>query len=707
MSVTTLRAGLLAATASCAFLSLTPAARAADDTTTTTPPSITLPEVRVYGSSPIPTRTVIDPATDLVYPAADGADLLDGIPGVSTGRMGGHGIEPYIRGQSQTRLNVIDDGAFIHGGCPNRMDPPTAYLSAPDVDRLIVDKGYASVTNGPGGPGGTVRTERKLPVFMDGKNYTGSLDAGLVSNAWTRSAAGDVAVGTDRGYVRGDGFYEYAQDYRDGSNQTVRSAFSTHGGRFEAGLTPMNGDVFRIGVQADRIEDALFAGAGMDSPLSDTVVLRGNLGHNLAPGGLFSRVEASAYGGAVHHIMDNYSLRSAGATVMKVDSNSNTYGGRVLLKGGSGATQFQIGSDVQINDRDAVRFMGTRGQVNGDDETRIQSFTWPDINLSQVGLFAEAERTLAPGHVLRAGLRYDRVDVSADKADRVAINPGQSANTLYQTYYGVRADDRSENNFGGLLRYELTLSDNYKVFAGVSRSVRTADATERGIAQNNNTASNRWIGRPDIAPEKHYQVDVGGTATFADWSIGGTVYYDHVVDFILRDKARGQDGILLSDNASVYHNVNATLTGFELSGQYRLDDQWSVNGQASFTYGQNEEDDRPLAQIPPLQMSAAIERTAKDWMAGLRMRAAYRQPRADVAVDNNSGLDVRKTPGYAVFDLYGKVFALKSLTVTFGITNLLDHTYANHLSRSNSFDPTVVQVNEPGRSYFLRAHATF
>jgi iron complex outermembrane receptor protein len=42
-----------------------------------------------------------------------------------------------------------------------------------------------------------------------------------------------------------------------------------------------------------------------------------------------------------------------------------------------------------------------------------------------------------------------------------------------------------------------------------------------------------------------------------------------------------------------------------------------------------------------------------------------------------------------------------------GVTNLFDRTYAYHLNRSNSFDPTEVQVNEPGRSVYLRVSASF
>ena len=686
---------------------LTPETEIKKDKSTSETTPVTLPEVRSYGQSTNPNQVVLEPSVDYVFPASDASDVLQSIPGISVSRMGGHGGDPAIRGQSQTRINIIDDGAFIHGGCPNRMDPPTAYMSTEAIDSLIVDKGYATVANGPGGSGGTVRAERKAPIFEADKPYQGSVYGGLNSNAWTRSAGGDISAGTDWGYIRGEGNYEFAQDYRDGDNRSVRTGFSSHGGRVEMGLTPTTDDLIRVSVQAERIEDALFAGSGMDSPLSETLVVRTSFGHDFEPGGLLTRFDASAYGGNVDHIMDNYTLRDRTGMVMKVDSSSDTFGGRMGFKGETHGFTFKVGTDVQVNNRDAVRFMGQREDVNAGDESRIQSYTWPGISLSVVGFYAEAERPVAPGHTLIGGVRYDRVDFSADKADRVAIMPGQSANTLYQNYYGVTAEDRDENNFGGLLRYEVALDKNVTLFAGLSRSVRTADATERGIAANNTTASSRWVGRPDIAPEKHHQVDIGAEASYSNWTIGGTVYYDRVKDFILRDLARGQDGILLSDNATVYRNVDATLAGFEVSGKVRFLDAWSFGAQAAFTYGQNEEDNRALAQTPPLELTSTLEHRTEDWMVGVRMRAAFRQPRADVETNFNSGLDVGKTGGYAVFDLYSEVMALEPVSISFGVTNLFDQTYANHLSRSSSFDPEVVQVNEPGRSFFLRASATF
>jgi len=703
MKTTHLRATLLAASSLSVLLQgidIRPAS--AQDATA---PAAVLPEVNVYGDAPIPNRVLLTPAEDHMFPATDAADYLRSVPGITIGRMGGHGIEPYIRGQSQGRLNIIDDGAFIHGGCPNRMDPPTSYMTVDSIDTLIVDKGYASVSNGPGGSGGTVRAKKSTPVFEDGKPYSGSVSAGLISNAYTRETSGNFAAGGKWGYFRGQAGYADAGNYKDGAGSSVRSAYSSHGGRAEVGLTPSANDTIRFGVQVDRIEDALFAGAGMDSPLSETFVLRTSYAHEFDPGQTFTRFDISAYGGMVDHVMDNYTLRQRSGNVMKVNSDSDTAGGKLSLDGKVGNTAFTMGGDLQVNNRDAVRFMGPKDVVNNN--ARIQAYSWPDITLSQVGLFGEVTQPLSETQQLRAGLRYDRVDVSADKADRVALMPAQSANDLYRQYYGVAADDRDENNFGGLLRYEMSLGKNYKMFAGLSRSVRTADATERGLAQNNNTASLRWVGRPDIAPEKHHQADIGGSADFDNWSLGGSVYYDRVNDFILRDLARGQDGVLLSDSATIYRNVDATLAGIELSGSYRFSKQWSMAAQTAFTYGENEEDNRPLAQIPPLEFTTSVEYAAPEWMAGMRMRSAFRQTRADIDANANSGQDSGDTGGYAVFDLYGEILRFEPMTISVGMTNMFDTVYANHVSRSNSFDPEVVQVNEPGRAFFLRASATF
>src|SRR6056297_3824034 len=110
-----------------------------------------------------PMSTILTSTGQSSSPASDAAEVLRAVPGVTSGRMGGHGLELVIRGQQQNQLNIIDAGSFTYGACPNRMDPPTSSASFLRADEIVIERGYASVTHGPGGSGGTVILERDAP----------------------------------------------------------------------------------------------------------------------------------------------------------------------------------------------------------------------------------------------------------------------------------------------------------------------------------------------------------------------------------------------------------------------------------------------------------------------------------------------------------------------------------------------------------------
>lgn len=76
----------------------------------------------------VPTLIIIDKEkVRSTTPVGDGSEVLRDVTGADLGRMGGHGLEPYVRGLSQGDLTVLLDGATVHGGCPNRMDPASSY----------------------------------------------------------------------------------------------------------------------------------------------------------------------------------------------------------------------------------------------------------------------------------------------------------------------------------------------------------------------------------------------------------------------------------------------------------------------------------------------------------------------------------------------------------------------------------------------------
>ncbi|TNF95155.1 MAG: TonB-dependent copper receptor [Gammaproteobacteria bacterium] len=641
--------------------------------------------------------------------ASDGGELLRQVPGVSGSRLGGKGIDPAIRGMSQNRINILIDGAFVFGGCPNRMDPPASFANIEAYDQVTVLKGMQTLQHGAGGPGGTVLFERGTPKFGEDDIFNGKAAASYAGNGDRHSLFVDAATGNDRGYLRLQASTAESNNYEDGSGDKVRSAYEEDGLVLNAGLNLLNlaeDTRVELSLEATRADDVYYAG-GMDAPVDDNDTVRFKLFHD-KPVGPFTSLFGEIYQTDVEHVMDNYSLRILTAPMrMRVDVDSITDGVRLQADLNALGGEWTVGFEDQNSDRDALRFAGPLPV------TMTQSYMWPDVGISQTGVFAEGEWELSDVSLLKAGLRYDHVRADADKADVVMnMGPGgiTTANGLYQHYYGVTADKETEDNVGGLLRYERDF-DGGTWFAGLSRTVRTADATERFMAANAGPMMGdfrmRWVGDPDIDPEKHHQAEIGAAWNGNGWNTGVVAWADWVDDYILRDRAHGQAGILRSDNASIYRNVDARLAGFEVEGDWRPAKNWKVAANAAYVRAKNTDEDRDIAQTPPLELTASVDYEQSNWSAGAVLRAAAKQTKAETDLTVDSGLDVDETSGWAVLDLHGTYRFNKLSALDFGIDNLFDKTYAYHLNRGNDFDPTSVQVNEPGRNAWVKVKLTW
>ncbi|HCR85436.1 MAG TPA: hypothetical protein DIV86_02045, partial [Alphaproteobacteria bacterium] len=493
-------------------------------------------------------------------------------------------------------------------------------------------------------------------------------------------------------------------NYKDGDGNTVRSSFVEKSGNLILGFTPQDAHIY-FGVEQNKIEDSLFAGSSMDSPISDGKTYRAGIEKEFENGAL-SKIDLSAYASLVEHLMDNYSLRAATGMRMRADSESDTYGAKLKTDFNFSDELVKTVLEYKSNNRDATRKQGMTPTT----VTNLQSILWPDITTEEMSVALETTKDINYNNRLTIGARYDYVVADFGKANQISSVTSLSANNLYNTYYGYTASEQKENNFGGLARIEHDLTNDVMLYSGLSRSVRTADATERGMASYSGMGgSQSWVGNPRIEPEKHHQLDAGFRYTQSSWNVDISAYANKVSDYILKDSARGQSGILVnSPNVTVYRNVDALLSGFELSGSWDISSSLSLNSNAVYTYGENESDNSVLAQIPALQGSIGAEWRVEDYLKfGSDVRWAAKQTRVDTNRLTGSGRDVAKTGGYAVLDLNATLTKLKPVELTFGINNLFDTKYADHLNRSSISDPTEIQVNEVGRSLFVQGKVRF
>ena len=651
--------------------------------------------IEVTADVPEPNQTRL--FTFETSPVQESAEVLRDVTGVSGARKGGHGTDPSIRGLTETRLNVLLDGAYIHGGCPSRMDPPTSYAPISTFEEVTVIKGMQSLEYGSGGPGGTVLLDRVTDRFEAGEKFRGLLEAGYRSNSRAWDVTADVAAGTEQGFARFVGLRSKSKDYEDGAGRTVRSSYRQVNGTTIFGYTPSDRERLEFSVERNQTKGILFPGLGMDAPYANDTGVRLKY-RNKGRIGPFASLKGEIYRTAVDHLMDNYTLRTPGAMKLRAPSESNTTGGRIVGELDSAAGRWKLGVDTQYNYRDARRETSTGV---------LQSVIWPGARIRQAGLFAELTHPLDRNDRLVAGLRYDHVKAAADQskvnADPAAGPAGvdMPAN-LYSSLYGSTAGDRTEHNIGGLLRFEHALADGRStLYAGVSCTVRTADATERYIAAWMSMAPKVRVGNPDIAPEKHHQAELGLSWKDDGWRANASVYLNRVSDYILRDRNAARN--------EVYRNIDATLYGGELNLVRHWSPVWSSSLGIAYVHAQNDTDKRPIAQTPPLDGSLSLDYRNDRLEAGAKVKAAATQTRVDTVSSSGvagDGLDARKTPGWAVLGLYGRYHVSETLDLALGIDNVFDHTYAQHMNLEDG-DGNTVQVNEPGRALWLKLSAMF
>jgi iron complex outermembrane receptor protein len=610
-------------------------------------------------------------------------ERLSANPSVSLSRMGGRGLDPVVRGQSQERVDVLLDGIRVEGACPNRMDPPTSRLSVALAPLLEVRTSNQTLRWGPI-TGGQVVATTAAPAF-NGSGTTGHMTVAGADNGNGRLINGSAAVGDDSAWLRLAGGYDEAEDYEDGDGNEVRSAYKNSEARLDAAWKADNGFYIKGLVSRQEERDVKYAGSGMDAPETDTDILRLELGSPVANG----EWNLLAWQADVDHIMDNFSLRDA-MMKMLTASETETRGLRLTLDQSPDArTDWAIGADVETNNWHAERFGGANLDV-------LTSVLWPDVDRDRFGLFAERFYRVTPQLQLGGGIRYDRVEMSAGSADKV-FGTGMmamSAADAYQSVYGTTATDVNDDNVSGFVSSDWRFSSTQSLVVTASHSVRSPGVTERYIASwNTMDPSKRWVGNPGLDAEVHHKLELALPGRRDGWHWRPAVWVDQVDDFVLR--TRNAAGV------SVYRNIDARLMGVE--GQLGWSNgTWSTNSSLASVRGENRDEDKALPQIPPVQFIQTLGWQHMGHAVELEWRLARRQDRVDL----ESGQDAGTSPGYGVLNLSGSHPLADYLSLSWAVDNLFDNTWAPHVNHANTdpFNPEAVRVNEPGRT--LRAALT-
>lgn len=623
--------------------------------------------------------------------------VLREINGVTASRKGGHGLDPQIRGQMKSQLNVLLDGAKIEGGCPNRMDPPSSYAATASYDEIEVIRGVKTLTIGSGGSGGSVLFKRNKPAYDPDKMVSGEITVGK-SNVINYEADATVRAVGEKGYVVLQGSRTDANNYTDGNGDIVKSSYNTNQGHVDLGWTPNEHHHVKFSAEQSNTNDALYPGAGMDAPKSDGNLLRLQYeGRQLSDA--VADLDIDLYRATVSHVMNNYELRPLMNPMMKMETptDTETDGAQIKLTSHIGRTQVAYGVQYESVNKNATLW----NRAPNPDKSMF--YMWPDVTNTTKSVFAETNTEFTPDTNLIIGLRYDDVYAKAADANDTPMSgmtPTQAYAATYDDYDGETS--ASEGNFNGLIRLENRFGGSYNWYLGASRTLRTADATERYMARQGS-----WVGNPNIKPEEHNQIDLGiGQQTSAlQWNV--SVWYDRVNNYILRDSAANQtdNGVKAGAKGDVHVNVDADLYGADLEADYALTRTLTLGGQFSVTEGRNTTDNRNIAMIsaPTGQLRATYQ--PNQWQAGARFNFALEQTKIDK--DYAPTAEYGDTPAWSTVDIFAGYDINRHWIVKAGVDNLFDQAYYDSLNYSITEGGSVYKYNEPGRNFWAKVTAKF
>jgi iron complex outermembrane receptor protein len=652
------------------------------------------PGATVEVTAPLPERplvTVLDPrGPRQPVPAQDGAELLRTVPGFGLVRKGGTGGEPVLRGMAGSRLGVLADGEETPGGCGGRMDPPTAYIHPGAYDQVQVLKGPQTVRYGPGLAAGTVLF-RRLPRRWERPGWS-------AAGSWTAGSFGrddqvlEVQAGTPRYYGRGIGVRSHAVDYQAGDGRPVPSRYDRWSAHGALGWTPAAG--VRAELRGSRADGrAAYADRGMDG----VAFLRRNLALEMElqePTPRVGRLEAMVYFNDVDHIMDNGTLRPfrpapAQPGPMARNPRRTTRGARLEATLWAGSQdQWILGADLRDSRHDLRRTQDAWSvPVAALGRT-------PDAEQGSAGLWTEWTRVFPAGHRLAAGLRLDRWH-ARDLRARLPLGPGGMPNPTAQA--------RREQLMAGLfVRGERRLEPSgTTVYLGLGQVQRPPDYWELIPLE--------APGSPSAfrtRAERTTQLDAGALWEGERVRVSLAGFCGRTEDFILVQSNFAKASPSPAGGgrlATVVRNVRAATWGGELALEAALARSLRAEGSLACTWGENRTDRLPLGQVPPpeARLGLAWERPA--WSAGALAHLVAPQDRVAPWQGGIAGQDLGPSPGFAVVSLNGgwNPAGAGSLSFRFGVDNLFDRAYCEHLGRMAGAVPGYpsppLRVEEPGR----------
>ncbi len=584
--------------------------------------------------------------------------LMKEVTGVDQIERAHFASEPVIRGMSTVSTTI--DGMKVFGACVDHMDPINAYVETENLKSLEISKGGFDLSHS-GVFGGSVNLVTNKPEF--GQPIAGEAEIGYESVSRLRRGRAMVNFSHDNWAWRGTMSTKRSGDMTAGNGQRVGSSgFSKD--NFKIDVARQAGDhEFCASLIGDHAWDIGYPAMLMDARKTISYIMSVDDDWK-RPVRAVDRATIRVYFSTIRHWMDDYDRDVSARNVMTgmfmpMYGSTRTFGA---------LTRWYVSS-------------GNHATVYAVDYHHLEAFADMDMISQQPGV--------SPMYVVNVGDAH--VDNLSVVADHTRLWPGR-----WSLRWGGRVEfsARGLSNRDGrrVLEGAIGRHIHNRVLAGVNTSatVRKGVTDESSItlklARNQRMPSHLenfgfyvynladgffYTGNPRLKPETSYQAEIGGELERTTWRSAVALHYTHIENMIL--------GVFQSETFKQYGNVSrARMAGVEWENQWKATSALSIEGGLSLVSGHNVSLDEPLPFVPPLKgrITASYGKDAwsaqAEWVwASSQNRTAHRTTLED------------RTPGYHVVHVRASKDIGRHVTCKFGIENVLDRLYHDHMSVNN------------------------
>ena len=345
----------------------------------------------------------------------------------------------------------------------------------------------------------------------------------------------------------------------------------------------------------------------------------------------------------------------------------------------------------------------------------------PNYNKFDAGAYGIASYAFSDSFTGEAGLRYDFSSMEASKYYQKSRWTSQGYDGVFDKFIvadagtqWLTAPEFTFHNVSASLGIRKQLSNSYQLLGNAGLAMRNPNPSELFSDGLHHSTGTIELGNLGTEKEKAYKLSATLLKTDGDFTFEATPYINLIDNFIYQSPTGIEYTIRGAFPVYNYRQTDALITGLDLHTNWKIDNHWQHSFSFAYIYGQDNANDLPLVEMPPVNIVNTVRYTQDNWYGlffELRNESVFTQTRYP---DNNftvplpvgdqfadTLVDISTPPkGYSLFHFSSgmsfKTSDKTGLAINFSVLNIFNTAYRDYLNRQRLYTDDI------GRNFQLQ-----